>query len=91
MSFLAPRSGARIPIEAARSRRGVARQPIAARTRSRVNGTVVSRAPMASNTAFASAAGTGVADASPAPSGGSCGRITMSTRISGASGNRRIG
>src|SRR6185437_2556394 len=60
-------------------------------TRSRVNGTVVTRAPTASYTALASAAGTVVAEASPAPSGGSSGRLTSSITISGASGNRNIG
>ena len=43
---------------------------IKARTLSRVKGTVRRRTPVASNTAFASAAGTALAAASPAPSGG---------------------
>ena len=45
----------------------------AARTRARVNGTVRRRTPVASNTALATAAGTGAVAASPAPSSGSLG------------------
>ena len=63
----------------------------AAFTRSGRNGTVRSRTPVASNTALASAAPTGVEAASPAPSGGWSRRWISSNSSFGTSGNVRMG
>ncbi len=56
-----------------------------------MNGTVRTRAPTASKIALEMADGTTAADGSPAPHGGSAGRLSSSTSTRGASGNVRIG
>src|SRR5580704_6083036 len=63
----------------------------AASTFAGVNGTERSRAPVASNTAPAIAAGTSAQVGSPAPHGTSSGRSMRSIATSGISGNVRIG
>ena len=56
-----------------------------------VNGTLRSRTPIASNTAFEMAGGGRHAAGSPTPHGGSAGRLISSMKTSGTWGNRRIG
>src|SRR5215470_13327335 len=59
--------------------------------RSGVNGTVRILTPVASKTALEIADGTTAADGSPAPHGGSWGRLISSDSTTGTSGNVRIG
>src|SRR2546425_13167171 len=64
----------------------------AALIRSGVNGTVLTRVPVASKMALAIAAGTGQAAGSPAPTGRWSGRLTRTiSTSSGASAQVRIG
>ena len=90
-----PLSGAQSPSRRNRAKRFCAFPHAAPRntalTLSGVNGTERRRAPVASNTAFETAADTTAADGSPAPQGFSAGRSIRSMTMSGTSGKVRIG